>query len=151
MIVLVLEQVSGEQHDGLVAGILPPMRNFARLGDDVAGLMHDRHGAIRCVLVDLAVDDVDDGRPVAVAVPGHDPAWLDGELAHAELAVLDVGRLFFHVPEGIAYGQHWLNVKFENSLIRVPFRILTKEEEKFVGKNLKSIKKQVDEAFRPKN
>jgi len=58
-----------------------------------------------------------------------------------------VGRLFFHVPAGIAYGQHWLNVKFENSLIRVPFRILTKEEEKFVGKNLKDLQEQVDEAF----
>jgi hypothetical protein len=61
-----------------------------------------------------------------------------------------VGRLFFHVPGGIAYGQHWLNVKFEGSLIRVPFRILTKDEEKFLGKNMKSIRQQVDEAFDPK-
>lgn len=61
-----------------------------------------------------------------------------------------LGRLYFHVPGGIRYGQHWLNVKFQNSLIRVPFRILTKEEEKFVGKNLKSIQEQVEEAFRPK-
>ena len=61
-----------------------------------------------------------------------------------------LGRLYFHVPGGIAYGQHWLNVRFQNSLIRVPFRILTKEEEKFVGKNLKSIQQQVEEAFRPK-
>lgn len=37
-----------------------------------------------------------------------------------------VGRLFFKVPGGITYGQHWLNVTFEKSLIRVPFRILTK-------------------------
>ena len=40
-----------------------------------------------------------------------------------------VGRLFFQIPGGITYGQHWLNVKFENSLVRLPFRILTKEEE----------------------
>ncbi len=60
------------------------------------------------------------------------------------------GRLYFKVPGGIAYGQHWLNVKFEKSLIRVPFKILTKEEEKLLSKNYKSIKKQVDEAFRPK-
>jgi len=60
------------------------------------------------------------------------------------------GRLYFNIPGGIAYGQHWLNVRFQNSLIRVPFRILTKEEEKFVGKNLKSIQEQVEEAFRPK-
>lgn len=62
-----------------------------------------------------------------------------------------VGRLYFHIPSGIAYGQHWLDVKFQDSLIRVPFRILTKDEEKFVGKNLKDLQKQVDEAFAPKN
>lgn len=61
-----------------------------------------------------------------------------------------VGRLYFKIPGGIAYGQHWLNVKFENSLLRVPFRILTKDEEKFLSKNYKKIDKQVKEAFRPK-
>jgi len=40
-----------------------------------------------------------------------------------------VGRLYFRIPGGIALGQHWLNVKFQNSLVRVPFRVLTKEEE----------------------
>ena len=61
-----------------------------------------------------------------------------------------VGRLYFRIPGGITYGQHWLNVKFQNSLVRVPFRIMTKEEEKFVSKNYKSIEKQVKEAFKPK-
>ena len=56
----------------------------------------------------------------------------------------------FPYPGGIAYGQHWLNVKFQNSLVRVPFRILTEEEEKFFSKNYKSIEKQVEEAFKPK-
>jgi len=60
-----------------------------------------------------------------------------------------LGRLYFHIPGGIAYGQHWLNVKFQNSLVRVPFRILTEDEEKFVSKNYKSIEKQVKEAFQP--
>jgi hypothetical protein len=61
-----------------------------------------------------------------------------------------VGRLFFQVPGGIAYGQHWLNVKFEKSLVRVPFRILTKDEEKLLSKNYKDIRKQVQDAFKPK-
>ena len=61
-----------------------------------------------------------------------------------------VGRLFFKIPGGIAHGQHWLNVKFQNSVLRVPFRILTKDEEKFLSKNYKSIDKQVKEAFKPK-
>ena len=61
-----------------------------------------------------------------------------------------MGRLYFHVPGGIVVGQHWLNVKFKNSVVRVPFRILTKDEEKFLGKNFKEISKQVEEAFGPK-
>jgi hypothetical protein len=59
-----------------------------------------------------------------------------------------VGRLFFKVPGGIQYGQHWLNVKFEKSLVRVPFRILTKDEEKLLNKNYGNIRKQVQDAFR---
>jgi hypothetical protein len=61
-----------------------------------------------------------------------------------------LGRLYFPVEGGITYGQYWLNVKFAKSLVRVPFRILTKEEEKLLEKNFDDIKKQVDEAFRPK-
>lgn len=61
-----------------------------------------------------------------------------------------LGRLYFKIPGGITYGQHWLNVKFQNSLVRVPFRILTKDEEKFFSKNYKSIEKQVKDAFKPK-
>jgi len=52
-----------------------------------------------------------------------------------------VGRLFFPVPGGITYGQHWLNVKFEKTLVRVPFRILTEDEEKLLSKNYKDIRK----------
>jgi hypothetical protein len=58
-----------------------------------------------------------------------------------------LGRLFFKVPGGITYGQYWLNVKFAKSLVRVPFRILTKEEEKLLSRNYKSIESQVREAF----
>ena len=62
-----------------------------------------------------------------------------------------LGRIYFKVPGGIAYGQHWLNVKFEKSLIRVPFRILTKDEEKLLSKNFGDIKKQIDNAFTKKS
>jgi hypothetical protein len=61
-----------------------------------------------------------------------------------------LGRLFFPVPGGIAYGQYWLNVKFEKTLVRVPFRILTKDEEKLLSKNFKDIKRQVEDAFKKK-
>lgn len=74
-------------------------------------------------------------------------------MAYDEVAVSNtracLGRVYFKVPGGIQYGQHWLNVKFEKSLIRVPFRILTKEEEKTLSSNFKDIRKQVQDAFRP--
>jgi hypothetical protein len=61
-----------------------------------------------------------------------------------------LGRLFFQIPGGIKYGQHWLNVKFEKSLVRVPFRILTKDEEKTLTKNFDDIQEQVKNAFKKK-
>ena len=61
-----------------------------------------------------------------------------------------LGRFYFKIPGGIAYGQHWLNLKFQNSVVRVPFRILTDDEERFVSKNYKSIERQVKEAFSSK-
>jgi hypothetical protein len=74
-------------------------------------------------------------------------SWDEVELSSRRACL---GRLFFRIPGGIKYGQYFLNVKFEKSLIRVPFRIFTEEEEKFLSKNYKAIDKQVEEAFRPK-
>jgi hypothetical protein len=34
-----------------------------------------------------------------------------------------MGQLYFHVPGGTKYGQYWLNVKFAQSVVRVPFRL----------------------------
>ena len=61
----------------------------AGLCADIARLVHDRHRAIAGVFDDLAFGDVNDRRPIVVAVPGYDAAGLDGELAEPELAVLD--------------------------------------------------------------
>jgi hypothetical protein len=55
-----------------------------------------------------------------------------------------MGRLYFKVPGGIQHGQHFLNVQFEKSKLRVPFRILTKEEEKRASKNWQDVKKELD-------
>ena len=61
-----------------------------------------------------------------------------------------MGRLFFKIPGGIKHGQHFLNVQFAKTLIRVPFKILTEEEERLLGDNYGDIRKQVQEAFAPK-
>lgn len=60
-----------------------------------------------------------------------------------------VGRLFFRVPGGIQVGQHWLIVKFAESELQVPFRILTKEEAKEFSKTWEDIKKEHEESMQP--
>jgi len=74
-------------------------------------------------------------------------SWNEVEMTNHRACV---GRFYFMVPGGITYGQHWLNVKFEKSTVRVPFRILTKEEDKRLEKHYRSIEKQVEEAFKKK-
>jgi hypothetical protein len=59
-----------------------------------------------------------------------------------------MGRIFFKVPGQIQTGQHYLLVKFDNSMIEVPFRILTKAEEKEFKKNWKSLKKEHDAEYK---
>ena len=73
-------------------------------------------------------------------------SWDEVELGPTRACL---GRVFFKVPGGITTGQYWLNVKFAEGQVRVPFRVFTKDEQKLLSKNYKSIKKQVDEAFKP--
>jgi hypothetical protein len=47
-----------------------------------------------------------------------------------------VGRLYFHLPEGITLGPYTLGVKFTHTMVRVPFRIMTKDEAKELEKKL---------------
>jgi len=74
-------------------------------------------------------------------------AWDEVELSDQRACL---GQLYFQIPGGITFGQYWLNVKFEKSLVRVPFRILTKDEERLVSRNFGDIRKQVQDAFKPK-
>ena len=53
-----------------------------------------------------------------------------------------VGRIYFHVPDGIKVGQHWLYVQFKDSVVQVPFRVFTKAEEKEFRKMWKTLKKE---------
>jgi len=61
-----------------------------------------------------------------------------------------LGRLYFQIPGKIVHGQYWLNVKFALSVVRVPFRVFAEDEEKLLSKNVKSIKKQIDEPSSPR-
>ena len=59
-----------------------------------------------------------------------------------------MGRLYFHVPGGIQVGQHFLNIQFADSRLQVPFRTLSKEEEKVFRKKWEDIKKQHEAALK---
>jgi hypothetical protein len=53
-----------------------------------------------------------------------------------------LGRLYFHVPGGIQYGNYNLDVQFANSVVRVPMKIMTKEEAKEFEKQWKEERKK---------
>ena len=48
-----------------------------------------------------------------------------------------IGRLYFHVPGGIQYGNYNLDVVFDNSVVKVPMKIMTKDEAKEFEKQWK--------------
>lgn len=75
---------------------------------------------------------------------GHQLAFDEVELSWHRACL---GRLFFRVPGGIQTGQHWLNIRFANSSLQVPFRTLTKEEAKQLEKHWQEIKKEHEKAL----
>jgi hypothetical protein len=59
------------------------------------------------------------------------------------------GRLYFHIPGGIQVGQHSLNIQFAGSKLQVPFRILTKEEEREFRNKWQDLRRQQEAAMKP--
>jgi len=53
-----------------------------------------------------------------------------------------LGRVYFEIPGGIQLGQHFLNVQFKEGLIRVPFKIMTKDELKEAVKEFDQMVKE---------
>ena len=53
-----------------------------------------------------------------------------------------LGRVYFKIPGGIEYGLYNLDVKFADSTIRVPVKIMTKEDAKAFEKQWKEEKKE---------
>jgi hypothetical protein len=58
-----------------------------------------------------------------------------------------LGRLFFKIPGGIQYGQYWLLVQFDNSQLKVPFKVLTEKDAK---QNFKDDRKKQKEQKKAK-
>ncbi len=70
---------------------------------------------------------------------GRGPAYDKVELSYNRACV---GRLYFKVPGGIQYGQHTLNIRFYDGMLRVPFKIMTTEEMKEMKKQYKEMEKE---------
>ena len=68
------------------------------------------------------------------------------DLAYSEVELSSrracLGRLYFRVPGGIKVGQYWLKTQFANTVLEVPFRIFTDEEEKQFSKQWQDFKKE---------
>ena len=59
-----------------------------------------------------------------------------------------VGRLYFHLPEGIELGPYNLGVKFTHTMVTVPFRIMTSDEQKELERKWKEAKEAAQEEKR---
>ena len=59
-----------------------------------------------------------------------------------------VGRIYFDLPDGIQTGQYYLNVKFKTSVVQVPFRVFTDEEQREFNKSWKDIKKEHEAGYK---
>lgn len=52
------------------------------------------------------------------------------------------GRLYWIIPDGIQYGQHFLNIQLPGGVMKVPFRIMTKAELKEAKAKVKEWEKE---------
>jgi hypothetical protein len=75
----------------------------------------------------------------ANAAPRANVAYDQVELASQTACV---GVLYFHVPGGIQYGNYNLDVKFDNSIVKVPVEIMSKQREEEFTKQWKAAEKE---------
>lgn len=54
----------------------------------------------------------------------------------------NLGRVYFEVPGGIEYGNYNLDVKFGNSIVKVPIEIMAKDRQKEFNKQWKEAQKE---------
>jgi hypothetical protein len=75
-----------------------------------------------------------------LAHPGRGPAFDQVELDSNGACI---GRVYFHVPGGIQLGNYNFDVKFADSVLKVPIEIMTKEQAKEFEKKWKEAQKDV--------
>jgi hypothetical protein len=74
-----------------------------------------------------------------VSQPMRGPAFDEVELSPNRACM---GRVYFHVPGGLQLGNYNLDVKFADSIVKVPIEIMTKEQAKEFEKKWKEAEKE---------
>jgi len=74
-----------------------------------------------------------------ISHPMQGSAFDEVELNHGAACV---GRLYFHVPDGIKYGTYNVDVQFADSIVRVPIEIMTEDQAKEFEKKWKEAEKE---------
>jgi hypothetical protein len=124
------------QKDYATAGYLPAIRNRAKVVRD--SINYFPVEASRGCAMSFFANTGEAGRQIA---------FDEVELSSTRGCV---GRLYFKIPGGIKVGQYWLLVNFGESEVQVPFRILTKEEEKQFKESWQDIKEAHDASYTKK-
>src|SRR5262245_4127220 len=139
------EHLSLKTPDGTVIG-LATQSDFAKAGY-LRGLQN-RAKAVRDSINYFPVDVNRACELAFFATVGHGGRQIAFDQVELSSTRGCVGRIYFRVPGGIKVGQHWLIVNFGDSEVQVPFRILTKEEEKEFQKSWEDIKKAHDATYK---
>ena len=111
-----------------VRGSLAPLEKRAAMVKD--SLDYFPSGANRRYDLDLFADPTA-MRPQKV----RDPVDLSGSYAY-------LGRIYFEIPGGIKVGYYNLDVKFADSIVKVPIEIMTKEREQEFTQQWKEAQKE---------
>jgi hypothetical protein len=124
----VLSLPSQEDYQKARGEVMPLVKRAALVGDSINYFPASADSPCSLTLF------TEPGVPTAEAM-----ARDEVELSHNRACV---GRLYFHVPGGIKLGNYNFDVKFENSIVKVPIEIMTEEQAKeFTKKWKESLKK----------
>jgi hypothetical protein len=116
-----------------------------------AGYLTSLHMRAKVIRDSINYFPVDAHRGCAIqffAILGQGPRQVSFDEVELSSDRACLGRLYFHVPGGTKVGQYWLNVSFGESVVQVPFRLLTKEEAKEFEDSWEDIKKAHEDAMK---
>jgi hypothetical protein len=120
---------------------LPSQEEFLKARGEVAA-MTDRDNMMR---ESINYFPPGTNEPCAIkffADPSHPAAGLAYDKVELSSQRACIGRLYFHVPGGLQLGNYNVDVKFADSVLKVPMEIMTKKQAKEFEKKWKEAEKE---------